>query len=273
LAELACQCGSPTCGAADRPGSASAVVITVLAETAGPESKPDPNISGELQSTPYVRGTSLLDYLAGEPEPEPVSPPSAAVILRGGIVPAPMLAELIRAGAKIRHLRRPADEPEPRYRPSTALDEFVRVRDMTCRFPNCDQPAEVCDVDHAIPWPLGPTHASNLRLACRKHHLLKTFWTGERGWTDEQFPDGTIRWTSPTGRVYVTVPGSRLLFPDWDTTTAPVVSSQPAEPSPDRESQMPRRRRTRLAETACRIRRERALNDAHVAERNKPPPF
>ena len=273
LAELACQCGLPTCDAADRPGSASAVVITVLAETAGPESKSDPNISGELQSKPYVRGASLLDYLAGEPEPQPVSPPSAAVILRGGIVPAPMLAELIRAGAKIRHLRRPADEPEPRYRPSTALDEFVRVRDMTCRFPNCDQPAEVCDVDHAIPWPLGPTHASNLRLACRKHHLLKTFWTGERGWTDEQFPDGTIRWTSPTGRVYVTVPGSRLLFPDWDTTTAPVVSSQPAEPSPDRESQMPRRRRTRLAETACRIRRERALNDAHVAERNKPPPF
>jgi len=36
---------------------------------------------------------------------------------------------------------------------------------------------------------------------------------------------------------------------------------------------MPQRRRTRAAETARRIRAERALNDALVAERNKPPPF
>jgi hypothetical protein len=39
---------------------------------------------------------------------------------------------------------------------------------------------------------------------------------------------------------------------------------------------MPRRRRTRLAENACRIKRERALNDDYLAtiaaERNKPPP-
>jgi hypothetical protein len=47
-------------------------------------------------------------------------------------------------------------------------------------------------------------------LASRCHHLLKTFWPE---WRDEQHPDGTIVWTSPTGQKYVTRPGSRLLFP------------------------------------------------------------
>jgi hypothetical protein len=36
---------------------------------------------------------------------------------------------------------------------------------------------------------------------------------------------------------------------------------------------MPTRRRTRAAARANRIHRERALNDTHVAERNRPPPF
>jgi hypothetical protein len=126
---------------------------------------------------------------------------------------------------------------------------------------------------HAVAWPIGPTHASGLRLLCRKHHLLKTFWTGERGWTDQQFPDGTIRWTSPTGRVYITIPGSRMLFPGWDTRTAPVPPGPPTDASPDRAQRMPLRRRTRAAEQVSRVKRERALNDARVAERNRPPPF
>jgi hypothetical protein len=36
---------------------------------------------------------------------------------------------------------------------------------------------------------------------------------------------------------------------------------------------MPKRRRTRAQNYAARINAERQLNDAHVAERNKPPPF
>jgi hypothetical protein len=270
---LPCQCGSPSCEAADCAGSASAIVIHVLTDAAAPPGDPDPNLSGRPESRPFTRGMSLRDYLAGDPEPDPVCPPSTSVIAGGGAIPAPLLAELIRAGATVRHLRPPSDDPEPQYRPSTALDEFVRMRDLTCRFPYCDQPAEACDVDHAIAWPIGPTHASGLRLLCRKHPLLKTFWTGERGWSDQQFPDGTIRWTSPAGRVYVTVPGSRVLFPGWDTTTAPLSSCPPIEESAERARKMPLRRRTRAVEQACRIKRERALNDAHVAERTRPPPF
>jgi hypothetical protein len=36
---------------------------------------------------------------------------------------------------------------------------------------------------------------------------------------------------------------------------------------------MPRRQRTRAADLARRIKYECCLNDAHVAERNRPPPF
>ena len=156
------------------------------------------------------------------------------------------------------------------------------MRDLTCRFPNCDVPAEFCDIDHSVAWPLGPTHASNLNAKCRKHHLLKTFWTGKAGWSEVQLPDGRIVMTSPAGKVYTTVPGSWALFPDWNTTTADVMSSykppqsveppQPVDPQ-GRGLQMPRRKRRRVIEEACRIRAERALNDAYVAERNKPPPY
>jgi hypothetical protein len=42
---------------------------------------------------------------------------------------------------------------------------------------------------------------------------------------------------------------------------------------PDRAVMMPKRQHTRAAERTRRIHEERALNDAHVAERNRSPPF
>ena len=189
-------------------------------------------------------------------------------------MPAPLLAELIRSGAKVREVGRPSEAPERGYVPSAKLAEFVRCRDLTCRFPACEEPAEFCDLDHTIPYPLGPTHPSNLKCVCRKHHLLKTFWTGIGGWADQQLPDGTVIWTSPSGHTYKTLPGSRIFFPAWNTTTAAMPKQDsPAPRANTRGVMMPRRSRTRAAERARRIREERKLNDACVAERNKPPPF
>jgi hypothetical protein len=37
---------------------------------------------------------------------------------------------------------------------------------------------------------------------------MKTFWTGIGGWADQQLPDGTIIWTTPSGATYTTHPGS-----------------------------------------------------------------
>lgn len=275
---LACACGNADCpSGAGKDERATGVVIHVVAEASALEAEPDPHVSGEgPPPRPITPDMTLAEALAPDPEPEPPATPAvkppAALITNGGVVPAPLLAELIRGGATISQVRHPGDfAPEPHYRPSAKLAEFVRIRDLTCRFPGCDRPAEFCDIDHTVPYPLGPTHPSNLKCECRKHHLLKTFWTD---WRDVQLPDGTVVWTAPNGRTYTTRPGSRIFFPAWHTTTAELPETPtPATTVERRGVMMPRRRRTRAADLARRIKRERALNDAHVAERNRPPPF
>jgi hypothetical protein len=66
-----------------------------------------------------------------------------------------------------------------------------------------------------------------------------------------------------------------VLFPSLCTPTATLWASQPQtiEAVGDRGVMMPRRQRTREPDTADRNAAERRLNDAHAAERNKPPPF
>jgi hypothetical protein len=34
-----------------------------------------------------------------------------------------------------------------RYQPSSALERWIRCRDVTCRFPGGDRPARHCDID------------------------------------------------------------------------------------------------------------------------------
>lgn len=186
-AQLVCACASTGCPAgADTDPRATAVVIHVVAEASALKAQPDPHTSGE--PAPLTPDTSLREALAPNPQPPAVWLP-AAHIVGGAPVPAPLLAELIAGGAKVMPLRPPGDGlPESGYRPSAQLQRFIRCRDLTCRFPGCDRPAQFCDVDHTVPYPLGPTHPSNLKCLCRRHHLLKTFW----GWRDQQLPDGTV---------------------------------------------------------------------------------
>jgi hypothetical protein len=192
------------------------------------------------------------------------------------VLPAPLLAATLER-ATVREIRHPGDEPpEPHYRPSRELADFVRCRDLTCRWPGCDRPACGCDIDHTVPYPVGPTHASNTKCYCRFHHLLKTFWCGVGGWREQQLPDGTLILTSPAGHTYTTKPGSAVLFPAlcqptgtlWTPGHEPIVGL-----CGDRGAMMPKRRHTRAENLARRIKAERELNDDYVAERNKPPPF
>ena len=92
------------------------------------------------------------------------------------------------------------------------------------------------------------------------------------GWSDQQFADGTVVVTTPTGHAYTTRPGISLLFPEWAAST-PAPPSTPAAQSAHRTLMIPKRKRTRTQSRADRIRAERALNDDYVAERNAPPPF
>jgi hypothetical protein len=101
-----------------------------------------------------------------------------------GPVPAPLLRELA-ATATVKPLLIPPPVAEAGYRPTAKLARFVRCRDLTCRFPGCDAPAEVCDIYHTIPYPVGPTHPSNLKLLCRFQDGPMTFcrvgWRGDVG--------------------------------------------------------------------------------------------
>jgi len=190
-----------------------------------------------------------------------------------GAIPAESVRDLADR-AKVRFLSRPEElGAEAGYRPSTALADFIRCRDLHCRFPGCDKPAEFCDIDHTIPWDRGgPTHPSNCALLCRAHHLLKTFWVGRKGWAERQFPDGTIRWTSPSGRTYTTTPGGALFFPQLAQPTAELtVTERHPVTASARGLMMPTRRRSRAAERAARIAWERGLNEARWAA--DPPPF
>ncbi|WP_073698220.1 HNH endonuclease signature motif containing protein, partial [Mycobacterium sp. ST-F2] len=158
-----------------------------------PESTPPPAPAPDPEPVPSPHPhskTRLAESPApapsptSEPAPTPVpgSAPAAArppapvrtpvgYILGGGTVPPAVLADLVARGAKIRMVASATDlGAVPRYRPSTAIDEFVRMRAMTCMFPGCDQPATACDVDHTIPWPGGPTHPGNLGPKCRKQY-------------------------------------------------------------------------------------------------------
>jgi hypothetical protein len=236
--KLVCECGTADCPAAEA-SSPGPVVIHLIAEAA--------TLSGESSTPAYLPGF--------------------------GTVPPAMLREVARR-ARLRPLTPPALLcAEPRYRPSATLADFIRTRDLTCRFPGCDKRAEVCDIDHTIPWQLGgPTHPSNLALLCRAHHLLKTFWSVEKGWAESQSADGTIAWTSPSGRVYVTKPCGALFFPQLAEPTADLnVDVHQGGSTVGRTLMMPTRRRTRAEERAARIQWERGINEARWAA--DPPSF
>ncbi|MFN8072278.1 MAG: HNH endonuclease signature motif containing protein [Mycobacterium sp.] len=235
---MGCECGASDCPAAEA-APAGQVVIHILAEAAA--------LSGGSDATGYLPGS--------------------------GVVPPAMLREVAKR-ARLRPLT-PSSLlcAESRYRPSEKLADFIRARDLTCRFPGCDKAAEFCDIDHTIPWQQGgPTHPSNLATLCRAHHLLKTFWCGESGWQEKQHPDGRIVWTSPSGRTYTTTPGGALFFPQLAEPTGELNIVVPLTDSPGaRTLMMPTRRRSRAEERAARIQWERGLNEARWAA--DPPPF
>ena len=249
---LACECDRADCPAADQP--ASAVVMYVVAHQA------------------TIDGTS--DSPGCTVDPDDLFPPD-------------LVTELARS-AKLVPVVHPGDAPaECGYTASRQLADFVRCRDLTCRFPGCDRAAIRCDLDHTVPFGDGGlTHASNLKCLCRIHHLLKTFG----GWHDRQLRDGTVIWTSPSGDTYVTTPGSALLFPTLcaptGALTAPTTTTPPYA---DRAMMMPKRSRTRAQNRALRVAAERRVNRQHhetelgrrrwqqalamAAIKDEPPPF
>jgi hypothetical protein len=267
-----CRCGRPDClgGSAGKAPTKNAVVYVVADEKSVEAAAPE---AGKAAAEP-----ADVDEAAEAIDEPARCAASPGYVFGAGVLPTALLGGILER-AQIRQVAHPGDASaaEPRYIPSRALAEFVRCRDLTCRFPGCDKPAQVCDIDHTVPYPVGPTHPSNLKCLCRFHHLLKTFWNGVTGWRDRQLPDGTVVWTSPTGHTYTTYPGSKHLFPSLGKPTATLWTGDPPVVEPtdrgNRGAMMPKRRHTRAANTAKAKTAERRLNDDLVAERNRPPPF
>lgn len=228
-----------------------------------------------------------LTCQCGEPDcpAEPVSPPGGAAVARAklivhiianqtgtsaivpgyGHIDADAIAAAERNGTA-RQVAIPPDLSEKRHDPSAKLADYIRARDVTCRFPGCDVPAWNTDIDHTVPWPAGPTHPSNLKCLCRAHHLLKTF---HDGWTDTQLAGGTIVWTSPTGHVYTTEPeGGHWFTGLGDPTGEPSLT--PEKPATlNRCLKMPTRTRPRHDDRTRRITTERSANRARLEQQER----
>lgn len=122
---------------------------------------------------------------------------------RSALVPADLIRELAGHEGTLfyRLLTDPAgnllDVSEMGRFPSRGLTASLRFRDGGCTNPICHVAAQRCDLDHAVPWPEGPTAATNLGARCRNDHRAKT----HGGFAVTMTADATI-WTTPTGHRY-----------------------------------------------------------------------
>ena len=87
--------------------------------------------------------------------------------------------------------------------PGVRLRHLSQVRHATCTSPVCRRPAAQCDHEHNTPTKQAAARCScNTGPKCRHDHRLKQ----HPRWTVDQLPDGTFRWTTPSGRTYTTEP-------------------------------------------------------------------
>ena len=87
--------------------------------------------------------------------------------------------------------------------PGVKLRHLSQIRYATCTAPTCRRPAGQYDFEHNIPYEAGGRSClCNGGPKCRHDHRLKQ----HPGWKAEQLPDGTFRWTTPSGRQFTTEP-------------------------------------------------------------------
>jgi hypothetical protein len=83
------------------------------------------------------------------------------------------------------------------------LRHLAQVRHATCTGPGCRRPAGQCDFEHNTPYEAGGrTCPCNGHPKCRFDHRVKQ----DPRWNVEQLANGEVRWTTPSGRQYVTEP-------------------------------------------------------------------
>jgi hypothetical protein len=87
--------------------------------------------------------------------------------------------------------------------PGVRLRHLSQVRYATCTGPCCRRLSARSDFEHNVPYEAGGrTCLCNGGPKCRYDHRLKQ----HPKWHVDQLPDGTFRWTTPSGRQYTTEP-------------------------------------------------------------------
>jgi hypothetical protein len=87
--------------------------------------------------------------------------------------------------------------------PGVLLRHLTQVRNATCTGPGCRRPAASCDFEHNVPYEAGGrTCMCNGGPKCRTDHRMKQ----DPRWNAEQLAGGYVRWTTPSGRQYITEP-------------------------------------------------------------------
>ncbi|MGN7133367.1 hypothetical protein ACTHQY_08850, partial [Rhodococcoides corynebacterioides] len=186
----------------------------------------------------------------------------------------------------------PATQPADPYRPSAALNTYIRARDQYCTWPGCTTPAwdgdldHITEYDHHHPERGGQTTATGLGAKCRFHHLLKTF--GD--FVDDQYPDpdhpGRIirTFTIHEGRTVLgpaytghdTHPGLDMIVfgdPPGAGKKKPSTSGEP-EPEPTRPAPRTEQKHARRRQERNRNRLRNNLRGIRPPEPDDaPPPF
>jgi len=87
--------------------------------------------------------------------------------------------------------------------PGVKLRHLTQIRHATCTGPTCRRPSAQSDFEHNIPYEAGGrTCMCNSGPKCRHEHRLKQ----HPRWKVEQITPATFRWTTPSGRQYLTEP-------------------------------------------------------------------
>jgi hypothetical protein len=87
--------------------------------------------------------------------------------------------------------------------PGTELRHVTNLRYGSCSSPVCRRPAGQCEFEHNIAYEAdGRSCLCNGNPKCRFDHRLKQ----DPRWKVDQYPDGRIVWTAPTGRQATTHP-------------------------------------------------------------------
>lgn len=303
----ACDAPSPDVGRGRTP--ATTVVIHVIADeatvgggcagdTPGPSTPPGPDSDVRPEGD-----TGPDSGPAGPADPPPGHEPSGGdsgnpgYLVGHGVIspehvrdlaarPEAQQRRIVPRGTAPETVELPAGQPSNPYRPSTALDEFVRLRDGTCVDPACPRSAfdadldHVAEYDHVNPDQGGATVADGLNSKCRFDHNHKTF----TDWVDDQYRDDdgrlVVEFITPEGLI-LPGPAETLedLFPGLRRyrfrdpprpPRSPVVDPPPGlttRVAAKHARRRAERRRNRKRRTNKPIRREASFDDP------TPPPF